>query len=122
MPVFEGVKQALTFENVLIAIAVIVLGFGIIKAIVSGVEAWKKISVRDRVKNLESRMAVVESRLEAGNRRFSHQSEDMGQILQTLSALQIHFITGNDHDKLRESNEKLVAYMNQRATRDAEEI
>ncbi len=68
MPVFEGVKQALTFENVLIAIAVIVLGFGIIKAIVSGVEAWKKISVRDRVKNLESRMAVVESRLEAGNR------------------------------------------------------
>ena len=26
MPVFEGVKQALTFENVLIAIAVIVLG------------------------------------------------------------------------------------------------
>ena len=122
MPVFEGVKQALTFENVLIAIAVIVLGFGIIKAIVSGVEAWKKISVRDRVKNLETRMAVVESRLEAGNRRFSHQSEDMGQILQTLSALQIHFITGNDHDKLRESNEKLVAYMNQRATRDAEEI
>ena len=122
MPVFEGVKQALTFENVLISIAVIVLGFGIIKAIVSGVEAWKKISVRDRVKNLESRMAVVESRLEAGNRRFSHQSEDMGQILQTLSALQIHFITGNDHDKLRESNEQLVAYMNHRATRDAEEV
>ena len=122
MPVFEGVKQALTFENVLIAIAVIVLGFGIIKAIVSGVEAWKKISVRDRVKNLESRMAVVESRLEAGNRRFSHQSEDMGQILQTLSALQIHFITGNDHDKLRERNEQLVAYMNHRATRDAEEV
>ena len=122
MPVFEGVKQALTFENVLIAIAVIVMGFGIIKAIVSGVEAWKKISVRDRVKNLEARMSVVESRLEAGNRRFNHQSEDMGQILQTLSALQIHFITGNDHDKLRESNEQLVAYMNHRATRDAEEV
>ena len=122
MPVFEGVKQALTFENVLIAIAVIILGFGLIKAIVSGVEAWKKISLRDRVKTLETKMEAVESRLDAGNRRFNHQSEDMGQILQTLSALQIHFITGNDHDKLRESNEQLVAYMNHRATRDAEEV
>ena len=122
MPVFEGVKQALTFENVLIAIAVIILGFGLIKAIVSGVEAWKKISLRDRVKALETKMEAVETRLDAGNRRFSHQSEDMGQILQTLSALQIHFITGNDHDKLRESNEQLVAYMNHRATRDAEEL
>ena len=122
MPVFEGVKQALTFENVLIAIAVIILGFGLIKAIVSGVEAWKKISLRDRVKALETKMEAVEMRLDAGNRRFSHQSEDMGQILQTLSALQIHFITGNDHDKLRESNKQLVAYMNHRATRDAEEL
>ena len=122
MPVFEGAKQALTFENVLIAIAVIILGFGLIKAIVSGVEAWKKISLRDRVKTLETKMEAVESRLDAGNRRFNHQSEDMGQILQTLSALQIHFITGNDHDKLRESNEQLVAYMNHRATRDAEEV
>jgi len=122
MPVLEGAKQALTFENILIAGAVILLAFGVIKAIVSGVEAWKKISLRDRVKTLETKMANVESRLEAGNRRFSHQSEDMGQILQTLSALQIHFITGNDHDKLRESNEQLVAYMNHRATRDAEEI
>ena len=122
MPVFEGAKQALTFENVLIAIAVIILGFGLIKAIVSGVEAWKKISLRDRVKELETKMEAVETRLDAGNRRFSHQSEDMGQILQTLSALQIHFITGNDHDKLRESNKQLVAYMNHRATRDAEEL
>ena len=66
MPVFEGVKQALTFENVLIAIAVIILGFGLIKAIVSGVEAWKKISLRDRVKALETKMEAVETRLDAG--------------------------------------------------------
>lgn len=122
MPVFEGVKQALTFDSVMIAVAVVLVGFGLIKAIVSGVEAWKKISLRDRVKGLEDRMKKVEDRLDAGNRRFSHQSEDMGQILQTLNALQLHFISGNDHDKLRESNEKLVEYMNKRATRDAEEV
>lgn len=122
MPTFEGIKQALTFDSVLVAIAVVLLGLGLIKAIVSGVEAWKKISLRDRVKNLEDRMKTVEGRLEVGNRRFNHQSEDLGQILQTLAALQVHFITGNDHDKLRENNEELVAYMNHRATRDAEEV
>lgn len=122
MPSFEGVKQALTFDSVLIAIAVILVIFGVIKGIVSGVEAWKKISLRDRVKKLEDDMKKVNERLDAGNRRFTSQSEDMGQILQTLSALQLHFISGNDHEKLKESNEQLVEYMNKRATRDAEKV
>ena len=122
MPSFEGVKQALTFDSVLIAIAVVLVGLGVIKAIVSGVEAWKKISLRDRVKKLEDDMKKVNERLDAGNRRFTSQSEDMGQILQTLSALQLHFISGNDHEKLKESNEQLVEYMNKRATRDAERV
>lgn len=122
MPSFEGVKQALTFDSVLIAVAVVLVGFGVIKAIVSGVEAWKKISLRDRVKKLEGEVVDINKRLDAGNRRFTSQSEDMGQILQTLSALQLHFISGNDHEKLKESNEQLVAYMNKRATRDAEKV
>ena len=122
MPSFEGVKQALTFDSILIAVAVILLCFAVIKGIVSGVEAWKKISLRDRVKKLEEDMVKVNDRLDAGNRRFTSQSEDMGQILQTLSALQIHFISGNDHEKLKESNEELVAYMAKRTTRDAEKV
>jgi hypothetical protein len=122
MPSFEGVKQALTFDPILIAIAVILAIFGVITGIVSGVEAWKKISLRDRVKKLEDDMKKVNERLDAGNRRFTSQSEDMGQILQTLSALQLHFISGNDHEKLKESNEQLVEYMNKRATRDAERV
>ena len=122
MPSFEGVKQALTFDSILIAIAVILVIFGVIKGIVSGVEAWKKISLRDRVKKLEDDMKKVNERLDAGNRRFTSQSEDMGQILQTLSALQLHFISGNDHEKLKESNEQLVEYMNKRATRDADRV
>ena len=67
-------------------------------------------------------MSRIETRLEAGNRRFKAQSADMGQVLQTLSALQMHFISGNDKEKLQESNKELTAYMNQRATRDAEEV
>lgn len=122
MPSFEGVKQALSFDSILIAVAVVLLFLGLIKAFVSGVEAWKKISLRDRVKKLEEDVTKINERLDVGNRRFKHQSEDMGQILQTLAALQVHFISGNDHEKLRQSNEELVAYMNERATRDAEEI
>lgn len=122
MPSFEGIKQNLSFETVLVVIAFIILVFEIGKLIVSGVEAWRKISLRDRVKKCEEDIKTINSRLETGNRRFKSQSEDMGQILQTLSALQIHFLTGNDHEKLRESNEKLVQYMNQRATRDQEEV
>lgn len=122
MPSFEGIKQALTFDSILVAIAVLLLILGLIKALVSGIEAWKKISLRDRVKKLEEDVKNINHRLEIGNKRFKSQSEDMGQILQTLSALQVHFISGNDHDKLRQSNEELVEYMNKRATRDAEEV
>ena len=91
MPVIEGAKQTLTFDSILLAMAVIVALIGILVTFVKGWEAIKKISVRDRVKDLEDRMKKVEERLETGNRRFQHQSEDMGQILQTLNALQLHF-------------------------------
>lgn len=122
MPTIEGPKVSLSFDTILLVLAVILAAIGILVAIVKGIEAWKKISLRDRVKKLEERVDHIDVRLQAGNRRFKAQSEDMGQILQTLSALQIHFITGNDHEKLRESNEELTAYMTMRATRDAEEV
>ena len=119
MPSFEGIKQALTFDSVLVAIAVILLVFGVIKAVVSGVEAWKKISLRDRVKDLEGRMAKVESRLQLGDKRFELQQDDMGHLLNTQMALMIHFVSGNDHDKLREQIDQLSMYMSQRATKAA---
>lgn len=119
MPSFEGIKQALTFDSILVAIAVILLVFGVIKAVVSGVEAWKKISLRDRVKDLEGRMAKVESRLQLGDRRFELQQDDMGHLLNTQMALMIHFVSGNDHDKLREQIDQLSMYMSQRASKAA---
>ena len=110
------------WNSVLYAVAMIVALCGVIVSITKGIEAWRKISLRDRVKALEDEVVVIKHRLEVGNKRFKGQSEDMAQILQTLNALQVHFLTGNDHEKLRESNDELVAYMNQRAQRDAEEV
>ena len=104
-------------EMIVFILALIVAVSGLLVAIVKGVEAWKKISVRDRVKNLEGRMAKVEARLQLGDKRFELQNDDMGAMLATQQALLMHFITGNDHDKLRDELGSLNNYMNRRATR-----
>ena len=112
--------MGITFDSVLYTVALIVAASGVLVAIVKGIEAWKKISVRDRVKALEGRMAKVEARLQIGDKRFELQSDDMGQTLNTLQALLIHFISGNDHDRLRDQLQDLTTYMSDRATRALE--
>ena len=121
MPTIEGPKMFLSFDTVLLVIAVILAFFGILVAIVKGVEAWRKISLRDRVKSLEGRMDDVEDRLEKGNRKFAAQSDDIGQLLMVMQSLLMHFVTGNDHERLRETSKELAKYMAARATREMEE-
>lgn len=120
MPEVKLPDAGITFEGVVNVIALIVAVSGVLVAIVKGWEAWKKISVRDRVKNLEGRMGKVEARLSLGDKRFDMQSDDMGQTLETLQALIVHFISGNDHDRLREQLTSLNNYMTHRATRVAQ--
>ena len=120
MPEVKLPDAGITFDSILYAVALIVAASGVIVAIVKGWEAWKKISVRDRVKALEGRMDKVEARLSLGDKRFELQSEDMGQMLSTQQALLIHFISGNDHDRLRDQLTDLSDYMSKRATRAVE--
>ena len=89
-------------------------------ALVKGWEAWKKISVRDRVKDLEGRMDKVEARLQLGDLRFELQSDDLGHLLNTQQALMLHFLSGNDHDKLKDQLTTLNEYITQRSTRAAQ--
>lgn len=120
MPEVKLPDAGITFEGVVYVIALIVAVSGVLVAIVKGWEAWRKISVRDRVKSLEGRMSKVEARLSLGDKRFDMQSDDMGQTLETLQALIVHFISGNDHDRLREQLTSLNNYMTHRATRVAQ--
>lgn len=120
MPDVKLPDTGITFESILYTLALIVTGAGVLAAIVKGWEAWKKISVRDRVKALEGRMTKVEARLALGDKRFELQSDDMGHMLNTQQALLIHFISGNDHDHLREQLTELSNYMSERATRAME--
>lgn len=121
MPIIEGPKVSLSFDTLLLAGAVILAFFAVLVAVVKGVEAWKKISLRDRVKGLEMRMDACEKRLRRGDKIFKQQSDDLGQVLVTMQGLLLHFITGNDHERLKETNEELTAYMAERATREMED-
>ena len=117
MPEVKLPDVVFSWDSVVYAVALIVAVAGVLVALVKGWEAWKKISVRDRVKKLEGRMAKVEARLSLGDKRFELQNDDMGAMLATQKALLLHFITGNDHQKLKDELSALDTYMNTRATR-----
>lgn len=117
MPEAKLPDAGITFDGIIYVIAVIVAIAGVLVALVKGWEAWKKISVRDRVKDLEGRMTKVEARLKVGDMRFDLQNDDMGHLLNTQQALLLHFITGNNNDKLRTQLTELGNYMTERATK-----
>ena len=121
MPKIEGPTIALSFETVLLVAAVIILFFVLASTIRSGIDAIRGMSVRGRVRNLEDQMKTVNERLRKGSRKFKNQSDDIGQLLIVNQSMLMHFITGNDHEKLREANESLVAYMAARASRERED-
>ena len=108
------------WENVVFVVAFLVALSGVLVALVKGYEAWKKISVRDRVRRLEVEMVNVQKRLKLGDKRFQLQSDDSGQILATMQALLLHFLTGNSNEKLREQLQTVTNYINTRATRQTE--
>ena len=86
MPEMKLPDAGITFESVIYVIALLVAAAGVLVALVKGWEAYKKISVRDRVKDLEGRMAKVEARLLLGDKRFDLQNDDMGHLLNTQMA------------------------------------
>lgn len=122
MPSVELPVAGITFDSILYVLALLVAFSGVIVAIVKGIEAWRKVSVRDKVKDLESRMNEVEERLDKGNKRFKEQGDDLGQVLTTMHAMMMHMISGNDVDKLRETEKELTAYMAKRKTHEEESI
>ncbi len=113
-------------QMVVFIVSLIVAVAGVLVSAVKGYEAWRKISVRDKVKaveercgTLERRMEKVEARLNLGDKRFELQSDDLGHLLTTQLAVLIHMKSGNDHEKLDKQIESLTQYMGQRATKAA---
>lgn len=126
MPEVKLPETSFGWDSVIYVIAVLVAVSGVLVALVKGWEAYKKISIRDKVHAiddrcaaLEGRMEKVEARLSLGDKRFDLQNDDMGHLLNTQMALMLHFVSGNDHDRLREQITALTEYMAQRATKAA---
>ena len=119
MPEVKLPEAGFSWDSVIYIIACLVALSGVLVALVQGWEAWKKISLRDRVKAIEGRLAKVEARLSLGDKRFDLQNDDMGHMLNTQMALLVHFVSGNDHDRLRDQITALSEYMAQRATKAA---
>lgn len=119
MPEVKLPDAAITWDGVIYAVALAVAICGVLVALVKGWEAWRKISLRDRVKTLEGRMSKVETRLSLGDKRFDLQNDDMGHILNTQMAMMLHFYSGNDHDRLKDQITALTEYMTERANKAA---
>ena len=109
-------------SSVLITLAVILIILEGISVLSKGIEAWKKLTgkdarakemaeVKERLANIESWQVTVNSRLEQGNHRFDEGKKDTTEILKTLHRIVKHLQSGNDHDKLQQTDDQLFEYL-----------
>ena len=115
-------EVTLSGSNLLITLAVILIALEGISVISKGVEAWKKLTgrderakqmtgVSDRITTLELWKATVDHRLQQGNIRFKENQQDTLESLKALHRIIKHLQSGNDHDKLSETDEQLFEYL-----------
>lgn len=108
--------------NVLITLAVILIVLEGLSVLSKGVEAWKKLTGRDerakemtgvkeRLSSLEAWKTTVDHRLQQGNQRFKENQEDMLESLKALHRIVKHLQSGNDHEKLQQTDEQLYEYL-----------
>lgn len=114
--------ETITWESVLVAAGILVGVCGLIGTIWKGVEAWKKLTHVEERRNAEAAqnqeiaqikedLRTVENRLNDGDDHFRATRNDMTEVLNVLNSMLMHFISGNDHEKLRGVKEKLDQYM-----------
>ena len=107
-------------ENIDVAelLAAMVAVLGTVAAIWKGVDAWRRLTgaekreaeqtrLRQTLRDLDGRLSGCEERLRRGD-------SDMVQLLTALNAMLMHFISGNDHEKLKGVKESLDIYLSVR--------
>lgn len=109
-------------SNLLVTLAVILIVLEGISVLSKGVDAWKKLTGRDarakeladikeRLSAIEAWQTVADGRFKQGNDRFKQSEEDSTMSLLTLHAIVRHMQSGNDHDKLKETDDELYRYL-----------
>ena len=118
-------KVELNGETILLIIAGIVIIAEIISAIAKGKAGWGEISGRNqrtqemttintRLTNLETDVADCQRRLNEGDGNFKAVRKDLAQVMDVLDGLLLHFISGNDKEKLKQVKESLDHYKSRR--------
>ena len=109
-------------SSLLITLAVILIVLEGLSVLSKGVEAWKKLTgkderakemadVKNRLNKLEVWQVNVNDRLTQGNHRFDEQKKDTIEVLKTLHRIVNHLKSGNDHDKLQQTDDQLFEYL-----------
>lgn len=114
------------FVYVLLGIAAIVTAFS------KGIDAWnaltgkakreaEKSSIEARfdeqakeIKELREQLQQHQERLDRGDEQFNTIAADSEQTLQTLSTILMHMISGNDHERMKQTYSVLVKYLAKR--------
>ena len=93
----------------------------LLTALWKGMEAFRGLTgekerreSREKLRELQLRVTACEERLQKGDLRFESTRGDLTQTLTVLNALLMHFISGNDHEKLRSVKEGLDSYLSGR--------
>ena len=76
--------------------------------------AEEKKEIAGRLDRLDARLTACEEGLRRDEKRQEDARSDMTQALNVLNALLMHFISGNDHEKLRSVKEGLDSYLSGR--------
>lgn len=108
--------------SILITLAVILIVLEGISVLSKGIDAWKKLTgkdarakemegIKDRLASIEAWQVTVNNRLEQGNHRFDEGKKDTTEILKTLHRIVKHLQSGNDHDKLQQTDDQLYEYL-----------
>ena len=107
-----------TIDAVWVAIGVVIAGFALLKTIWDGVVAWRKLSGSDarrgEISEIKKRLTQVEARVADIEKTYKNIRSDMTETLTVLNGMLMHFISGNDHEKLRSVKDALDTYMSQR--------
>ena len=115
----------ISVENIRIFVLVLLGIASIIVAIDKGIDAFNHLrrkkerterekAVTERMDELDERIEACEERLKRGDEKFVTSSNDMTMVLEILNAVLLHMYSGNDHEKLRDTIEKLGTYMSKR--------
>jgi len=106
-------------------VAVIVGIAGILTAIQKGIEAWRGLTGRDkmeksekqqndRLDSLEDTAREHERRMDQTDKKLENLSADTSKILESMNALLLHMISGNDKEKLKSTQMDLASFMAKR--------